>query len=96
MNDRKMHSDLEISIGYLTDNPTETRITEVVGILRRCLVRAEGLEHIWADEITDYEKASIMKERGFKLTKIDNAIRIDYLGYYLRDLTEKEITELLA
>lgn len=105
LNRDKLLSDLETCINNLSDDLwTETEITNIhrmklhttIGVLRRCCVETEGLDNIWTDTMTDYEKASIMKERGFTLTQVGDGIMINFLGYHLWDLTKEEITDLLS
>ena len=92
----KLLTDLETCINILlSGNLTDMEINDTIGILRRCMVEYEGIDTIWSKDMTDYQKAKIMKERGFSLTRVSYGLRIDYLGYHLWDLTKQEIEELL-
>ena len=93
----KLLIDLEKCVSILSDEITDTAIRDTIGILRRCMVEYEGLDTIWLPGMTEFEKAKVMKARGFTFVKVyPYGLRINYLGYHLWGLTEEQIKELLS
>lgn len=76
----------------------DERYEESVGRLRRALVEIDGLENIWTEDMSDFEKACIMKERGFELVAVGSkskpGIMVKYLGYHLWDLDDQQVRML--
>ena len=69
------------------------------GVLLRVMLDIEGIESIWTDDMTNYEKVVKAIEYGFSFTTKwqsgeKTGIMIDYLGYHLWDFSESEVKEL--
>lgn len=73
-------------------------LEKVKGVLRVALLEIDGLNSVWNEKMTDFEKAKAMKERGFKIVRTfsRDGVYIEFLGYYLWDLTREEIPELVG
>lgn len=86
----KVARDIKECIETLEKEPQD--FTDVIGILRRCAFEVEGIENIWRDDITSFQKATIAIDRGFDIEKQhQNGVLIKYLGYYLWGLTDPQI-----
>ena len=78
----KVARDIKECIETLEKEPQD--FTDVIGILRRCAFEVEGIENIWRDDMTSFQKATIAIDRGFDIEKQhQNGVLIKYLGYYL-------------
>lgn len=85
--------DIEKCIETLETEPQD--FTEVIGILRRCAFEIEGVENIWTDGMSNYQKAVTAIERGFDIKEVyPDGILILYFGYHLYEFTDTEIKAL--
>lgn len=88
-------NDLNKCIQALETEPHDFR--EIIGILRRCTFEVEGIENIWTDDMSNYQKAVTAIERGFDIAEVyPDGILILYLGYHLYDFSKTEIKALKA
>ena len=91
----KVARDIKECIETLEKEPQD--FTAVIGILRRCAFEVEGVENIWTDGMSNYQKVVTAIERGFDIREVyPDGILILYLGYHLYEFTDTEIKALKA
>ena len=70
-------------------------IEEVIGVLRRCAFNIEGIDNIWTEDMTDYQKVEKAIEMGFDVEgKYPDGLVLLYLGYYFWGFTDSELASL--
>ena len=77
----------------------EPRLEDLINMLNTIRIEAEGLDNIWKDTMSNFERGYVMKKRGLNFSKVgagkDKGLLIKGPGYYLWGLTENEINFLL-
>lgn len=103
MDKESVISDIQRCIENIESVPIhDPKYEESVGLLRRALVNIEGLENIWTEGMTDFQKGCVMKARGFKIRPVSGysntsgcGVVVSYLGYHLWGLTKTEFDILI-
>jgi len=77
----------------------EFRLRDILGTIRRCILYVEGLENVWNEEMSGYQRAVEMVKRGFNFESRfsgdgKEGIVITYLGYHIWDIESHELKAL--
>ena len=79
----------------------DVHIEDALGIIQRCIIESEGLENIWKEGMSDYEKVAQLIYRGctIRVNNRDsanqlNSILVKYVGYHFHNITDTELERL--
>ena len=91
----KVVRDIKKCIQMLSGLDQNREMKEVIGVLRRSAFEIVGVDNIWTEDMTDYQKVEKATEMGFDIqTKWPDGLMVEYLGYHFWGFTDDELKSL--
>ena len=91
----KVVRDIKECIKTLSGFDQSREMKQTIGVLRRCAFDLEGIDNIWTEDMTDYQKVERAIEMGFDIqTKWPDGLMVEYVGYHFWGFTDDELESL--